>query len=502
MGFTHNSTLAKNEPKWSAVDKPKLPNVAFADEKDRSYPHHWVDGGGSPDSKGRDTTGTMYLHKEGLNAAYSAAMGGHTGKKADAAIIAHLEAHRKALGLDKKQSAGKLSIPVAACRLMADVSIDDNGEGAKTAPIKILARSGEPVSHPDLEYPILHDFDTMQTPTKGRVPVDWCHDPAIPAFGFCNKFDTGDGQLLASGALVSTDPHDFAASLMNKSREGVPFQASIDWRGGNPEILMLAEGQTANFNGKERQGPMYIARNWPLSGIALCNHGVDENTSAQFAAGNTIELTVKPYITEQNSVSGGKVMSTAVETVETVAKDAVEAVVEVAEKAVETVETVAKEAVEVAEKAAEAVVDKVESVVSNKGQASGADDAIVDLPSVEAPTTTEAVKAVEVGKAQTLSVADGAKFLAAFGDKGGVWFAKGYSFEQAQAEHMQQLSQENADLKARLLATSGVEPVSFSVSDTKATPAPVSETTKQLTRAGVSGNVAALMQAIKIVRDK
>ena len=33
MAFVHNSEVAKNEPAWGSVDKTKLPDTAFADEK-------------------------------------------------------------------------------------------------------------------------------------------------------------------------------------------------------------------------------------------------------------------------------------------------------------------------------------------------------------------------------------------------------------------------------------------------------------------------------------
>jgi ATP-dependent Clp endopeptidase proteolytic subunit ClpP len=104
--FSHSNTLADNEPQWSSVDKGALPRAAFADqgEADKKstwkYPHHWVKNGGNPDSNGVYTTGTMYLHKGGLNAAWSAAQGGRSGEEAPAAVKSHLEEHRKALGLD------------------------------------------------------------------------------------------------------------------------------------------------------------------------------------------------------------------------------------------------------------------------------------------------------------------------------------------------------------------------------------------------------------------
>jgi len=101
MSLTHNSQTADTEPNWSEVDKDNLPNSAFADREERRYPHHWVQNGADPDQEGRYTSGTMYLHKGGLNAAWSAAQGARSGEEASNAIKSHLQQHRNTLGIDQ-----------------------------------------------------------------------------------------------------------------------------------------------------------------------------------------------------------------------------------------------------------------------------------------------------------------------------------------------------------------------------------------------------------------
>lgn len=107
--LTHNSKLADREPGWGSVDKTKLPYQAHVwqapgTERDKKstwkYPHHWVSGG-SVGEDGVYTSGTMYLSKSGLNAAWAAAMGARTGKRAPAAVIAHLKRHRNAIGIEE-----------------------------------------------------------------------------------------------------------------------------------------------------------------------------------------------------------------------------------------------------------------------------------------------------------------------------------------------------------------------------------------------------------------
>ena len=127
MAFRHNSETADKEPSpppfWGEVDKTKLPRAAFADQGEAgkkstwSYPHHWVQNGGGEGDNGVYTTGTMYLHRGGLNAAWSAANGGRSGDEASAAVKAHLQAHRRTLGLDKKKP--KAQAPASRLTMVA-----------------------------------------------------------------------------------------------------------------------------------------------------------------------------------------------------------------------------------------------------------------------------------------------------------------------------------------------------------------------------------------------
>ena len=74
------------------------------------------------------------------------------------------------------------------------------------------------------------------------------------------------------------------------------------------------------------------------------------------------------------------------------------------------------------------------------------------------------------------------------------------------AEHVKQLSAENAELKERLLASRGAEPVSFSSSEEEHKPEGkrfVSAKAQQLTEQGISPFTAALMAStILIPKEK
>lgn len=99
--FTHNSKTAGSEASWSSVmkNRSKLPDMAFADRANRAYPHHAVVGGSGENDEGRWTSGRLVLSRSGLSAAYSASQGSRSGQKASSAVIAHLNTHRKAIGM-------------------------------------------------------------------------------------------------------------------------------------------------------------------------------------------------------------------------------------------------------------------------------------------------------------------------------------------------------------------------------------------------------------------
>jgi len=115
MAHRHNSNTSDREPSWAGVDKAALPRVAFADKGEPEkkstwkYPHHFVSGGTRKDENGIWTDGEIYLHRGGLNAAWSAAQGGRSGQQASSSVKSHLDTHRKALKIGEHAEEPKSS---------------------------------------------------------------------------------------------------------------------------------------------------------------------------------------------------------------------------------------------------------------------------------------------------------------------------------------------------------------------------------------------------------
>lgn len=181
-------------------------------------------------------------------------------------------------------------IPVAACRMTAELAFGDNGPDAKSAPVRILARGAAPIEH---WYwgTVAHDLDGCRH--ADRIPIDYCHDER-EVLGFANRFETGTDGLWLGGALVPFKESDRTAEVMAKSKAGVPYQASIFFDDSDGMILEeVGKGASAQCNGLTVEGPALIIRQWTLRGVAICPYGADARTATQFSDPNrTIAATV------------------------------------------------------------------------------------------------------------------------------------------------------------------------------------------------------------------
>lgn len=172
------------------------------------------------------------------------------------------------------------NIPADACVFAAPaVQFRSNGEGSKTAPFSLLARSAQPIEH---WYwgKVVHDFAGMKS--KKRITMDYNHDPD-QIVGFANKTTVDDEGLHLSGTIVSVEDGDRADTIMKQSAAGVPFEASIFFGGDGIKIEEVDDGQVTQVNGTQFAGPGIVIREWPLRGCAICPYGADGNTHSKFS---------------------------------------------------------------------------------------------------------------------------------------------------------------------------------------------------------------------------
>lgn len=314
------------------------------------------------------------------------------------------------------------SIPANACLMsVGEFKLGDNGEGSKTAPISLVARSGKPIEH-WFWGKVVHDLSGMRL-HKARLAIDYVHDDK-EIIGYLNHFDSSSGDLIASGALVPFKDNDRATEILHKLSQGVPYEASINFGGDGITVEELQEGMTAVVNGFTLAGPACIIRQWPLRGVAVCPYGADANTESR-ALANT------------NKTFSATVASATVP----VEKTPTEEGTQMSDTSVEVVATVT-------------VTEATEEVISEEVKAetpSPVDEAkpVEDTPAevietVEAPSV-ETVKETQLSKEEFTQIAD------KFGNDIAVECMKASKgFGHALSLYCAKIESENQELKSRV----------------------------------------------------
>jgi hypothetical protein len=334
------------------------------------------------------------------------------------------------------------AVPVEACRLAGGaVKFAAADRVTGNTPIKMLARSAGPIDHWYWGR-IVHDMAGMKL-HKTPLTCDYEHYDPI---GFLDVFDADNDGLEVSGELVATDvAGDVTTRILQLSRGGVPFEASIYFDEDELLLEYVPEGYQAQVNGATFEGPGVIAREWWLRGVAVCSYGYDKNTQSTFAreAGKqTFQLT------HQKEATMPKTITTQL------SGDA-------------KVEADPKAKLEANDPASQPAVEPA------------ADPATAPATSTETAPAATADQAAPTPAADALSAvrSELKRFRTAFGDKGPVYFDDGLSFEEASARHVKELSEfgkkmaeENAELKKKLSAATGqplgeLTPVGFESSE-------------------------------------
>lgn len=305
------------------------------------------------------------------------------------------------------------TIPANACMMMGGtVEIGDNGENAKTAPVKLTARSGKPIQHPYWGF-VVHDMEGVRIGKK-KLPIDYAHNES-EVLGFLNHFETSTGDLVTSGALTPFREDDRASEVLFKMRAGVPYEASIFFGGDGIKIQEVMEGETQPVNGFMFSGPGVIIREWPLRGVAICPYGADSNTESMAMS------TTKKFTAEQWTQPKGEDMS---------------------EEATPAADTATGD-----EKAQEQSTQAVEAVTEE----AATEGKPVEAAAVEAAVTTEAQpenKVLAVDPREEFK-----KMRADFGNEiAATVFANGGTYDDAKTECIKQLKAENADLREKYLS--------------------------------------------------
>jgi cation transport regulator ChaB len=286
--FTHNSTLAKSEPKWSTVDKSKLPKEAFAvvgDPEKRStwkYPHHFV------------KNGVMYLHSGGLKAGIAEASGArwHGGKEkaskdSDAKMaLVHMRKHAKDIGMGDFKKKAINSLGEAFLDALADVNIlvarreypiplKDIGSGSgvvsfvipaaftleraigsdkEPKPEKIVLIGEGVNTKPDRYRARMTEsfMASMKKQSKGRPVFAWHKHTIEDSLGYVEKVSGDSSSIIIRSAIESPQDNPQVGLILRKQQFGIGIYYSVMAR--ILDAQLVEEGKAKDYYIEYRDG--------------------------------------------------------------------------------------------------------------------------------------------------------------------------------------------------------------------------------------------------------
>lgn len=358
----------------------------------------------------------------------------------------------------------KADAPIEAFRFAADFEPSEVASDG-TVPFKALARTSQPVAHWHWGD-CLHDFAGMTS--KPSITVDYNHydDEAL---GFVNEKTVTPEGLLCAGALTPFTPTDKASEVIFKAGKGVKYECSVYFDPWSCVVEEVPSGFTTEVNGQTFSGPVTVFRQWELIRLAVCLSGVDGGTNVSFSKNLSGQKVAVNRFSKKE-----KVMTTKTE--QQTGKFAT-----MTEDEKKSLETVAKTLTTIIEGA---TVTETETETETTTE-----------------TTTEAGAASETVKpedtTQLSRKTEGAKFISEFGERhGATLFAKGFTFQQAEAEFRKILRTENEALRtenakfAKSQNSNGATPVTF---DT-----PSTTQSGETKFRGLSGGIAKFASGIKL----
>lgn len=172
-------------------------------------------------------------------------------------------------------------------------SIVAEGNSASNAPtsptFSMVAYTGDAMRVMGWRYPVVVDLSGLNIPSQRR-PIRFAHS-AFQGIGHTERITVttqcNHQQLVAEGVISRDTPA--AREVVASGKKGFPWQASIGASVDQTELI--PPGSRTKVNGREFEGPVYIAQRSTLGEISFVDLGADQQTSAQIAANAIAEDT-------------------------------------------------------------------------------------------------------------------------------------------------------------------------------------------------------------------
>ncbi|MBX3751876.1 MAG: hypothetical protein KF897_17495, partial [Opitutaceae bacterium] len=147
----------------------------------------------------------------------------------------------------------------------------------------MTAYTGGPMMLAGWPHPVVVDLAGLQVAGGGAKsrPILKDHNRSL-IVGHTDAVRIEGSQLLVSGVISGAGP--VAREIVESSRNGFPWQASLGAMAQPGGMEFIAKGKKAVANGREFEGPVHIARRSVLGEVSFVALGADDNTTASVAA--------------------------------------------------------------------------------------------------------------------------------------------------------------------------------------------------------------------------
>jgi len=161
--------------------------------------------------------------------------------------------------------------------LQAEATPD--GETAAGLPkFAMVAYTGGAMTVRGWDAPVVVDLAGLQWTAKPR-PILKDHSASL-VIGHTTGIRVIGGDLVVDGVISGAG--GVAREIVESSRNGFPWQASIGADAGGIEFV--GDGETVTANGREFGGPVYVSRRAVLGEVSFVALGADDATEARVAA--------------------------------------------------------------------------------------------------------------------------------------------------------------------------------------------------------------------------
>lgn len=199
------------------------------------------------------------------------------------------------------------SFPLLKARVaVGDCTLSADGSGSRLPTCSMVAYSGGPMM-PDgwnKSDPLVIDIAGMIV--RDSVPINSKH---LLNVGHTVSVDKGRSEIKASGvlSLYSANPRDKdpeareARLLARGGRAGFPYGASVECRYDPKRIDFVKASETVHVNGRNFQGPVYIARKTKLQAISILARtmAADGDSEASIAGRAAVADRPSPFLFSQ-----------------------------------------------------------------------------------------------------------------------------------------------------------------------------------------------------------